>query len=50
MPLSLQSVDTIFDLIRASHYTYRDGDGFTVQHGGKSKLPLNALILELIPM
>lgn len=50
MPLSLPVVDYIFDLLRATHYTYRDGDGFSVQHEGKSKLLLKALIVEPIPI
>ncbi|XP_017221211.1 terpene synthase 10-like [Daucus carota subsp. sativus] len=49
-PVPLQAVDYIFDLLRATHYTYRDGDGYSVQHEGKSKLLLNALIVEPIPM
>lgn len=49
-PLSLPVVDYIFDLLRATHYTYRDGDGFSVQHEGKSKYLLNALIVEPIPL
>lgn len=44
------SCDYLFDLLRATHYTYRDGDGFSVQHESKSKHLLNALIVEPIPM